>query len=71
MAGIHVRWAEMISSLRAAGEPVGQNDIWIAATASVAALTLLTTDRDFLRVRRVCELDVHVLHDKTGMEVAA
>lgn len=69
--GIHLRWAEMSSSLRAAGEQVGQNDIWIAATASVASLTLLSTDRDFLRVRRVCELDVRVLHDKTGVEVTS
>lgn len=67
--GIHVRWAEMSSALRAAGESVGQNDIWIAATAVVANLTLLSTDKDFLRVRRVCGLDVRVLHDKTGMEI--
>ena len=67
--GIHLCWAEMSSSLRAAGEAVGQNDIWIAATAKVANLTLLTTDKDFLRVRRVLTLDVRVLHDKTGVEL--
>ena len=67
--GIHVRWAEMSSALRAAGETVGQNDIWISATANVANLTLLTTDKDFLRVRRVCGLDARVLNDKTGLEL--
>jgi len=28
-------------------QPVGQNDLWIAATARAADATLLTTDRDF------------------------
>ena len=65
--GIHIRWAQMSSGLRAAGESVGQNDIWIAATADVAKLTLLTTDTDFLRIRRVCGLDARVLNDKTGL----
>lgn len=26
---------------------MGKNDLWIAATASVANVTLLTTDKDF------------------------
>lgn len=68
--GIYQRWAEMYSDLRAAGEPVEQNDIWIAATGSVAGLTLLTTDKDFLRMRRVLKgLDARVLDDKTGIEL--
>jgi tRNA(fMet)-specific endonuclease VapC len=67
--GIHQRWAEMSSSLRAAGLTIGQNDIWIASTASVAGLTLLTTDNDFLAVRRVASLDVRVLDNKTGQEL--
>ena len=29
------------------GWSIGQNDLWIAATAHVTELTLLTTDRDF------------------------
>jgi predicted nucleic acid-binding protein len=29
------------------GRPMGKNDVWIAATAHVTKLTLLTTDRDF------------------------
>ncbi len=65
--GVHQRWAEMSSALRSAGLTVGQNDIWIAATASVAGMTLLTTDRDFLTVQRVAALDVRVLDSKTGL----
>jgi tRNA(fMet)-specific endonuclease VapC len=30
-----------------AGRPMGKNDVWIAATAKVAGVTLLTTDGDF------------------------
>lgn len=68
--GIHQRWAQMYSALRAAGETVEQNDLWIAATADVAGLTLLTTDKDFLRVRRVITgFEVRVLDDKTGIEL--
>lgn len=65
--GVHQRWAEMSSALRSAGLTVGQNDIWIAATASVAGMTLLTTDKDFLAVQRVATLDVRVLDSKTGL----
>lgn len=65
--GIHERWAEMSSALKAAGQPIGQNDIWISAAASVAGLTVLTTDKDFLQVRRVTGLAVRVLDNNTGM----
>lgn len=65
--GVHQRWAEMSSALRSAGLTVGQNDIWIAATTSVAGMTLLTTDKDFLAVRGVAVLDVRVLDSKTGL----
>ncbi len=37
------------------GQPLGKNDIWIAATASVTGARLLTTDKDFDR------LDPHFL----------
>jgi len=65
--GVHQRWAEMSSALRSTGQPIGQNDIWIAATASVAGMTLLTTDKDFLIVRRIVGLTVRVLDSKTGV----
>ena len=69
--GVYQCWADMSSSLRATGVTVGQNDIWIGATASVAGLTVLTTDKDFLRMRRILQLDARVLDDKTGIEVTA
>lgn len=65
--GIHVRWAEMSSSLRSAGISIGQNDIWIAATASVAGMTLLTTDKDFTALKRVTSIDAFVLDSRTGL----
>jgi predicted nucleic acid-binding protein len=65
--GVHQRWAEMSSALQSVGRTIGQNDIWIAATASVAGMTLLTTDKDFLTVGRVAALDVRVLDGKTGL----
>lgn len=41
------RYAEIDSFLKGTGRTVGDNDTWIAACASVAEATLLTTDRDF------------------------
>jgi tRNA(fMet)-specific endonuclease VapC len=32
------------------GQPLGKNDLWIAATAAVTGARLLTTDRDFDRL---------------------
>jgi tRNA(fMet)-specific endonuclease VapC len=37
----------MDSFLKRNGRAVGDNDVWIAACASAADATLLTTDRDF------------------------
>ena len=65
--GVHERWAEISSSLRSIGLTIGQNDIWIAATAIVAGMTLLTTDKDFLSIKRVAALDVRVLDGRTGL----
>jgi tRNA(fMet)-specific endonuclease VapC len=41
------RYAEIDSFLKRNGRAVGDNDVWIAACASAADATLLTTDRDF------------------------
>ena len=41
------RYAEIDNFLKRNGRAVGDNDAWIAACASVADATLLTTDRDF------------------------
>ena len=41
------RYAEIDTFLKRNGRAVGDNDVWIAACASAADATLLTTDRDF------------------------
>jgi len=41
------RYAEIDSFLKRNGRAVADNDVWIAACASAADATLLTTDRDF------------------------
>jgi tRNA(fMet)-specific endonuclease VapC len=41
------RYAEISEFLRRNGRTLSDNDVWIAACASAADATLLTTDRDF------------------------
>jgi len=41
------RYAEIDTFLKRNGRAVADNDVWIAASASAADATLLTTDRDF------------------------
>lgn len=40
-------YAEIDAYLKKNGKTVGNNDVWIAATARAAGALLLTTDRDF------------------------
>lgn len=49
-ASILNRYAEIWTHLEAAGTPIGENDTWLAATASATNAVLLTTDTDFNRV---------------------
>jgi tRNA(fMet)-specific endonuclease VapC len=67
--GVHQRWADMQSALQAAGHTVGQNDIWIAAAASVTGLTVLSTDKDFKRFEQLGLLKAVVVDPKTGVLV--
>lgn len=39
------RFAEILTIQQAKGQPIGDNDTWIAATAKTTGSTLLTTDR--------------------------
>lgn len=41
------RYAEIDTFMVKHGHPVGDNDVWIAATAAAAGAVLLTTDKDF------------------------
>lgn len=68
--GVHRRWAEMQSALQAAGLTVGQNDTWIAATASVTGLTVLTTDKDFKHFAARDLVRTVVVDPKTGVVVS-
>ena len=45
--GILEAYVEIEVFSRKRGIEMGKNDLWIAATASVAGATLLTTDKDF------------------------
>ena len=44
------KWATMKAKLAAAGTPIPENDIWIAAAAARHGLTLVTHDTHFRRV---------------------
>ena len=67
--GVHQRWADMSSALRAVGLTVGQNDIWIAAAASVTNLTLLTTDKDFRHLAGLGMIAATFLDARTGLVI--
>jgi tRNA(fMet)-specific endonuclease VapC len=41
------RFAEIDAYLLGIGRSIGDNDVWIAAAASAAGATLITSDRDF------------------------
>ena len=69
---IHQRWADLYSHSRVNGMAIqhDHNDVWIAATAHVAGLKLLSTDNSaFLPLRGTKWVDVAVLNPNTGMVV--
>jgi predicted nucleic acid-binding protein len=43
-------WARLSTAARASGVALSDNDLWIAATASVRPSALVTCDRDHLRI---------------------
>ncbi len=50
-AGVGIHYGEIRVALRAAGQPIGPNDLWIAAHARALKLTLVTHNvREFQRV---------------------
>ncbi|MGA7905052.1 MAG: type II toxin-antitoxin system VapC family toxin [Terrimicrobiaceae bacterium] len=67
---IYLRWAELYSHARAHGLPIqnDHNDVWIAATAYVTGLRLLSADRKaFLPLRGTSWVEVTVVDPKTGI----
>jgi predicted nucleic acid-binding protein len=51
-------WARLRVAARARGIAISDNDLWIAATASVRESVLVTCDRDHLRIARDIPVDV-------------
>lgn len=45
-----IEYGRLFGALRAAGTPIGTNDLWIAAVARLSGARLLTADRDFERI---------------------
>ncbi|MBI3818718.1 MAG: PIN domain-containing protein [Planctomycetes bacterium] len=67
---IHEEWASLHTFARSKGIPIqnDHNDIWIAATARVTGLTLLSTDRKaFAALKSEGRLDVVVIDAKSGI----
>lgn len=52
------RWAELRVQLRSVGRRAAANDVWIAATALVHGLPIVTQDDDFAPLADVVELAV-------------
>lgn len=47
------RYALIFDTLRRAGTPVANHDLWIAATAMQYGLRLVTLDSDFLKIPHI------------------
>ena len=47
------RYAVIYASLRAKGQPIATNDLWIAASAMEHGTELVTLDRDFAHVAQI------------------
>lgn len=68
--GIHEYWAALHSHAKANGLGIqnAHNDLWIAATAHVSGLTLLSTDAAAYKpLRGTSWLDVVLLDPRTGI----
>ncbi|HJX28322.1 MAG TPA: type II toxin-antitoxin system VapC family toxin [Thermoanaerobaculia bacterium] len=51
--GLAPIYAEIVKDLRRAGTPLPINDIWIAATAALAGVPVLTYDSHFRSIRQI------------------
>ena len=55
-AGAH--YGQIRAALERAGQPIGNNDLWIAAHARAADLTLISNNRrEFARIEALCVED--------------
>jgi tRNA(fMet)-specific endonuclease VapC len=69
MPGVNARWSELSSNMRDVGRKLSHNDLWIAATAEVVQLTLVTMDRDFLPLQSRSSFSAVFLDAKSGAVV--
>jgi predicted nucleic acid-binding protein len=53
-------WARLRDAARSKGIAISDNDLWIAATASVRKSTLVTCDRDHARIAGDLPVDVYL-----------
>ena len=51
-------WARLRASARATGVAIGDNDLWIAATASTRRCALATCDKDHVRIAEALPVEV-------------
>jgi predicted nucleic acid-binding protein len=51
-------WARLRSAARSRGIAISDNDLWIAATASVGERVLVTCDRDHVRIAEAMPVEV-------------
>jgi predicted nucleic acid-binding protein len=51
-------WARLRAAARATGVAIGDNDLWIAATASTRRCALATCDKDHLRIAEKLPVEV-------------
>lgn len=64
---IHLQWAKLYSHVKAKGLAIQHNDVWIAATAKVAGLRLISSDAAaFLPLRGTGWVEVDVIDARTG-----
>lgn len=67
---IHQQWAKLYSHAKASGLAIQHNDVWIAATAKVAGLRLISSDAAaFVPLRGTGWVDVEVIDAKTGNRI--
>jgi predicted nucleic acid-binding protein len=69
LPGINQRWSELATFARQSGRAIGHNDLWIAATAEVTQLTLVTMDNDFRSFLSRSSFSAVILDPKSGAVV--
>ncbi len=67
--GVRESWAVSKSTVKANGVTLGDNDLWIAATAQVNELMVITADLDFARLGTLGLVKAILLDARTGLRL--